>query len=111
MQIKVDGFSPDKSCVDYRSYVYRIDPNIDEKNFVKLRESLSNLGTAERERMGVVYVRGPWGFFVIPSFGFPNLKVSFFHDTPEYECVEVMQTIGKIFLQPDLVNEQGDFHE
>lgn len=105
MYMKVDGFRPDKSCVDYRSFVYCIDSNIDEQNFIKLRKELSNLGTAERERMGVIYVRGPWGFFVIPSFGFPNLKVSFFHDTPDSECVELMHTIGNLFLHSELVNE------
>lgn len=90
-------FRFDQSCVDYRSYVYQIrkDINLDQFNIIVQR--LATLGRAENERMGVVYVRGPWGFFVIPRLGFPHLRISFFFDTPEKECIEMMKSISYVF--------------
>ena len=55
--------------------------------------------------MGVVYVRGPWGFFVIPPHGYPHLRISFFFDTPDREFNEVLTSISTAFeVQDSVIN-------
>ena len=61
--------------------------------------------------MGVVYVRGPWGFFVIPHHGYSKLRVSFFYDTPTTEIRDVMASICTAFDASDAVFDQGDLDE
>jgi len=95
--LAVGQFSSDSSCIDYRSFVYHIGPDISAARYEEIKNKLKNLGRAEDERMGVIYVRGPWGFFVIPHFGFSTLRISFFHDTSGSEQIEMMKAISAIF--------------
>ncbi|WP_455221563.1 hypothetical protein [Kaarinaea lacus] len=104
-------FGPVESCVDYQSYVYTIDPNLTPEQFAASRELLINLGNADKERMGVVYVRGPWGFFVIPHFGYPTLRVSFYHDTPAIEIDKMLSSIAAAFETSNTINNQGGLDE
>lgn len=82
-----------KSCVDYRTFVAPLDTAISPAVHNTLTEKLLKLGVAEPERMGVIYVRGAWGFLVIPSPGFPELRISFYHDTPDDELNAVLVLI------------------
>ncbi len=61
--------------------------------------------------MGVVYVRGPWGFFVIPRYGYPQLRISFYFDTPSSEIDALLASICTAFETPDTVFDQGDLDE
>ena len=104
-------FGPVESCVDYQSYVYTIDPTLTPEQFTASRELLIKLGKADKERMGVVYVRGPWGFFVIPHFGYPTLRVSFYHDTPAIEIDKMLSSIAAAFETSNTINNQGGLDE
>ena len=97
-----------ESCLDYRSYVYAIDPDLSLAQYVASRRQLLTIGKADEERMGVIYVRGPWGFFVIPHHGYPKLRVSFYHDTPTTEANDVMASICAAFEASDAFFDQGD---
>lgn len=101
-------FGPVESCVDYQSYVYHIDPELTPSQYSLSSQKLKSLGNAEDERMGVIYVRGPWGFFVIPQYGYPTIKVSFFHDTPSKDMNDVMTLICAAFELSNTINNQGD---
>jgi len=98
---------PVDSCVDYQSYVYKIDPDFLPEQYECTRRRLLTLGNADEERMGVVYVRGPWGFFIIPHFGYPTLRVSFYHDTPISEINKILSLICEAFEAQQLDNTQG----
>ncbi len=104
-------FGPVESCVDYRSYVYNIDPDLSPAHYTASRQQLMTLGKADEERMGVVYVRGPWGFFVIPHYGYPTLRVSFYHDTTTPEINDILSMICTAFDEPDAIINQGDLDE
>jgi hypothetical protein len=104
-------FGPVESCLDYRSYVYRIDPDLSSARYKASRQQLITLGRTNEERMGVVYVRGPWGFFVIPHHGYSTLRVSFYHDTPITEINDILASICAAFETSDTVFKQGDLDE
>lgn len=104
-------FGPVESCVDYQSYVLSIDPGLTTTEYSGISQRLSSLGKADAQRMGVIYVRGPWGFFVIPCHGYPTLRVSFFHDTPRAEIDSVLALICTAFESPDTINYQGALDE
>lgn len=104
-------FGPVESCLDYRSYVYSIDPDLSPARYEASRRQLMKLGRADEERMGVVYVRGPWGFFVIPHQGYPKLRVSFYHDTPATEVNDILSSICTAFEVFNAVFDQGDLDE
>ena len=104
-------FGPVESCVDYQSYVYEIDPGLTRAHYMASRQRLMTLGKADEERMGVIYVRGPWGFFVIPHYGYPTLRASFYHDTPGTEINQVLSLICAAFETHNTINNQGDLDE
>jgi hypothetical protein len=104
-------FGPVESCLDYQSYVYNIDPDLSPALYAASCRQLMTLGRADEEKMGVVYVRGPWGFLVIPHFGYPKLRVSFYHDTPKKERSDILSLICAAFEKSDAVLEQGDLDE
>ena len=106
-----EGFGLIESCLDYTSYIYTIDPELSPAQYRTSRRQLITLGRADEERMGVVYVRGPWGFFVIPQHGFPTLRVSFFHDTPSTEINDILLSICAAFEVRDADLNQGDLDE
>ncbi|MGD8569072.1 MAG: hypothetical protein PVJ39_13370 [Gammaproteobacteria bacterium] len=99
------------SCLDYQSYVYNIDPALTRAQYEVSCRRLMAVGNVAEERMGVVYVRGFWGFFVIPCYGYPTLRASFFHDTPEAEINDVLSMICAAFETSDSINDQGDLDE
>jgi hypothetical protein len=105
------GFKRVENCLDYQSYVYTVDPGLTQAQFMASRRQLIKLGMADEERMGVIYVRGPWGFFVIPQHGYPTLRVSFFHDTPTTDIRGILSSIYKAFAVSDAVLDQGDLDE
>lgn len=82
-----------ESCVDYRTYMAQINPKISSMQFTSLKNRLQGLGVTEPERMGVVYVHGPWGFVVIPRPGFSDLRISFYHEVSEQERNAVLESI------------------
>ena len=104
-------FGRAESCLDYQSYVYTIDPDLSPARYVASRRQLMTLGRADEERMGVIYVRGPWGFFVIPRYGYPTLRVSFFHDTPTTEISDILSSICSAFEVFDAVFNLGELDE
>lgn len=89
------GFRYVDSCIDYQTVVTPLDTSLTQVSYDILVKKLLLLGVADRERMGVTYVRGPWGFLVIPGRGFPELRISFFHDASEQEVNTVLVSIGK----------------
>jgi hypothetical protein len=104
-------FGPVESCVDYHSYVYSIDPDFNLERYQATRRQLIKLGSTNEERMGVIYVRGPWGFYVIPQYGYPTLRVSFYHDTPTEEINDMLSLICAAFEHPEAIVNQGDLDE
>jgi hypothetical protein len=97
-----------ETCLDYRSYEYAITPQLSQEQYAASRRRLLTIGRADEEKMGVVYVRGPWGFFVIPQHGYPVLRVSFFHDTPTTEMDDILTSISTAFETSDAILEQGE---
>ncbi len=105
-------FQPVDSCLDYQSYSCALDPELPVSAFAEVRQLLRQLGTADQERMGVVYVRGPWGFFVIPGHGYPSLRASFFFDTPDDEIEKVLGEICAVLAALNVSEiEQGESNE
>jgi hypothetical protein len=104
-------FGAVESCIDYHSYVYTIDPDLKQERYQATRLQLMKLGSVNEERMGVIYVRGPWGFYVIPQYGYPTLRVSFFHDTPTKEIDDILSLISAAFEAPEAIVNQGDLDE
>ena len=104
-------FVPVDSCLDYKAYTCEFVHNLTSAQHSALSEELIALGQTHEERMGVVYVNGPWGFFVIPRPGFPVLKVSFYHDTPITEINEMCDRICAVFDSVNMVNYLGALHE
>ncbi len=100
----VQYFTQVESCVDYQSFVYSLDKQFTPQRYEVCGRLLLSLGTVTEERMGVVYVRGPWGFFVVPAYGYPTLKISFFHDSTSKEIEHVLLKIYNIFNQ----NKEND---
>jgi hypothetical protein len=92
-----------ESCLDYQAFSYLLDPAMSAKTYQVKRQQLMTLGNTCEERMGVVYVRGPWGFFVIPDYGYPTLRISFFHDTPANEIQEKLKAISALFEYDDTI--------
>jgi hypothetical protein len=97
-------FGAVESCVDYQSYVYHIDPELTPSQYSSSSQKLKTLGDADDERMGVLYVRGPWGFFVIPRYGYPTIRVSFYFDTPAQDINDVMALICAAFESSKSIN-------
>lgn len=83
-----------ENCADYQTYVATIDTDETPSQYASMKQSLMRIGNCEPERMGVVYVRGPWGFLVIPGPGFPELRISFYHDTPVHDRNAVLASIA-----------------
>ena len=104
-------FRPVESCVDYQSYVYHIDSDLTPSQYSISCQRLKSLGNADNERMGVIYVRGPWGFFVIPNHGYPTIRVSFFYDTPRTELNNMLALISAAFESIKTNNNQGGLNE
>ena len=100
-----------ESCLNYRAYIYDIDPELSPATYAAMCHELTRLGRAEKERMGVIYVHGPWGFFVIPKHGFPELRINFYHDIPISEIRDVMASICAIFSSSDAALHSGDMNE
>jgi len=94
---------PVDSCVDYQAYVYHIDTGLTPAQYSTSCQRLKALGNADEERMGVIYVRGPWGFFVIPQYGYPTIRVSFFFDTSRSEINDVLALLCAAFELPDTI--------
>lgn len=91
-----------ENCVDYRSYVFPLDTGITKATHCALQARLRALGKADEERLGVLYIRGYWGFLVFPPRGFPELRVSFYKETDESAERTILNTISEAF--------QHDFH-
>lgn len=100
-----------ESCLDYKAYSYALDPGISADDYQVKRQLLMALGNTIEEGMGVVYVRGPWGFLVIPQHGYPRLRISFFHDTPADEIQNMLNSITALFELDDRTINRGDVDE
>lgn len=61
--------------------------------------------------MGVAYVRGTWGFLVIPQLGYPELRVNFYHATSTTEINDVLASICAALDMSVAAYEQGDLDE
>lgn len=66
-----------ETCVDYRVYVRQL-KGFTETEWCACAEKLRDLGKCRTNAFGIFTVSGGWGFFQIPSPGFPELKVTFF---------------------------------
>lgn len=88
-----------ENCVDYRSYVYDLDADITPAAFLALRTRLSMLGTMDRERLGVAYIKEQWGFLVFPPRGFPELRVSFYKETDKTTELAIHDAISLALKQ------------
>ena len=91
-----------ENCVDYRSYVCPLDAEITTATHCALRARLMALGKADEERLGVLYIRGYWGFLVYPPRGFPELRVSFYKETEIAAERAILNAISEAL--------QHDFH-
>ena len=100
-----------QSCLDYKAYVHDIKPELSPVQYEQSRCRLMTLGRADKERMGVVYVYGPWGFFVIPGHGYPDLRVNFYHDTSITEMNGIMASICAVLDASDVAFNQGELDE
>lgn len=54
------------------------------------------LGKPHPEQLGVTYVYAEWGFMVIPGMGFPDLRISFFHEASPTIVHDTLATIVTI---------------
>lgn len=105
------GFRRAESCIDYRAYTHPIDPDVSPVRYGLACEQLRRVGQSCEERMGVVYVRGPWGFLVIPQLGYPELRVNFYHDTPIREINDVLASIRVALETLVVAFDQGELDE
>lgn len=96
------------SCLDYQGYLYRIDPGITAPHYTAIRQHLATLGKTKEERMGVTYVYASWGFCIIPCYGFPELRLNFYHETSINDIENVMTSIHAAFETSDVTVNPGD---
>ncbi len=76
------GFHPISACVDYRAFILPL-TGLDRPAWNGFRRSLQALAETTEVRLGVLRILGWWGFLDVPAYGFPELKVSFYRDTPD----------------------------
>ena len=81
------GCEPVPSCLDYQSFVFRLNQQSDVSR-------LCILGRVERADLGVIYVRAEWGFLVLPPPGFPELRVSFYRQVEEGRVQAWLDYVG-----------------
>ena len=93
-----------ENCADYRSFVFPLNKAMTAAAHSVVCARLSELGTADKERLGVTYVRGAWGFLVLPPKGFPELRVSFYKETDTAVEQTILDAISKA-LQMMSTNE------
>lgn len=88
-------FLPVENCVDYRSFVCPLATTITAAAHTALGARLATLGKAETERLGVIYIKGNWGFLVYPPRGFPELRVSFYKETDKATEQTILAAISE----------------
>lgn len=86
------------ACVKYKSYVFPLGKNISQENYNVLKTFLKTLGQDEPEYLGVMRVRGDWGFLDYPSYGFIEFKVNFYKTTSEKICSAYLQKMHEKLL-------------
>lgn len=69
---------------------------------------LATLGKTKEERMGVTYVYAAWGFCIIPCYGFPELRLNFYHETPITDIENVMASVHAAFEASNVVANPGE---
>ncbi len=92
-------FRPVEACVDYRAYVVSLPKGTTPDIYAQWVSRLCGLGRVVEERLGVRYVKGPWGFLVVPPLGFPELKITFYHPTAQVDEAEVLAKVEAILAQ------------
>jgi hypothetical protein len=92
----IDRWSRVTACVDYHSFVRPL-PDVGPERWQEVVAELSRLGRCELDGCGVVTARGPWGFFLIPPRGFPEIKVCFYHRSSARRRVRQLQLLEACF--------------
>jgi len=82
------------ACLDYRAFVFDLGTGWDASRLKRLRTALLSLGEVERSALQVVYVRGSWGFAIVPPPHFPDLKINFFYTTDRSMVEEILAAVG-----------------
>ena len=82
-----------ESCIDFDRYVIPVQIQLPIEVLTQSMTQLQKLGRCE-SRMGVVYVRNDWGFFVLPPPSFGEISVSFYRGVPESEKQRLLEIIA-----------------
>ena len=90
------GCRPAAACLDYRAFLFSLEPPWPEPAYARLCDTLRGLGRIRREALGVTYVDGEWGFLVIPPPGFPELKINFHHGAPDPAAQTLLDRIDEL---------------
>jgi hypothetical protein len=86
-------FEPAGSCLDYRNFRCRLSPALTAAACRRLENELTGIGDRLSRTLGVTRVHGDWGFVTLPPPGFPECRVSFFHDVPADRIDTLLRTI------------------
>jgi len=95
---------PAHACLDYQAFRFALPPSLAESDFARLKEALKRLGRIRYEALGVTYVDGKWGVLIVPPFGFPELKINFFHDVPVETAQRLLDCIADLLLGGDALD-------
>lgn len=95
------GCTPAPACLDYQAFVFALPPALTASAFARLRDGLRGMGRIRREALGVIYVDGDWGFLVIPPYGFPELKINFFHGIPADGARRILVRVAALLAEAD----------
>jgi hypothetical protein len=85
-----------EACVDYLVYVRPL-PSLALPRWQDSVARMRVLGVCQDTSFGVTTVRGPWGFFQIPAYGFPELKVTFFQVGEPVQRRHLLHDLNNIF--------------
>lgn len=83
------------SCTKYRAFTGEMPAHASTEQHDQLRTHCASLGDHCERYLGILRVRGDWGFLDLPGPGFPELKVNFYKHTPQSaqsRILEYLQT-------------------
>ena len=94
-QTVIGNWLPAQACVDYAVYSHAL-PAVDRVRWEEMTLLLRSLGICQDTSIGVATIRGGGGFFQIPVYGFPELKVTFFQIGSMAERRRLLMNIAEI---------------
>lgn len=96
-----------RACIDYRAWMLPLQ-DLEARAWPTLIEALAGLGQARPDPTGVVTVRGPWGFLLVPPRGFPELRLNCYKNISADRERDLLTDIAALVHQARLGTEPDE---